>query len=85
MQAFTLGEQLTADTALIHIEKGNTAYDGIFAVINQKFIETEFAHTRFVNREEDLGIEGLRKAKRSYRPVRMVNKYDLKLRGETRE
>lgn len=85
VQAFTLGEQLTADTALIHIEKGNTAYDGIFAVINQKFIETEFAHTRFVNREEDLGIEGLRKAKRSYRPVRMVNKYDLKLRGETRE
>lgn len=85
IQAFTLGEQLNSDMALIHIEKGNTDYEGIFSAINQMFLETEFSSTRYVNREEDLGIEGLRKAKRSYRPVRMVRKYDLKLKGETRE
>lgn len=85
IQAFTLGEQLTGETALIHIEKGNTDCEGIFAMINRAFLETEFSHTRFVNREEDLGIEGLRRAKRSYRPVKMIEKYDLKVKGETRE
>ena len=85
VQAFTLGERLTEDTALIHIEKGNTDYDGIFTMMNQKFVEAEYSHTRFINREEDLGVDGLRKAKHSYHPVRMVRKYDLKLRGETRE
>ncbi|MFZ5975984.1 MAG: DUF2156 domain-containing protein [Bacillota bacterium] len=85
IQAFTLGEQLTRDTALIHIEKGNTECEGIFAMMNRAFAEAEFSHTLFINREEDLGIEGLRKAKRSYRPVKMIEKYDLKVKGETRE
>ena len=85
IQAFTLGEQTTRNMALIHIEKGDTDYEGIFTMINRMFVETEFSHTEFINREEDLGIEGLRKAKRSYRPVRMIDKYDLKEKGETRE
>lgn len=72
--AFSLGEQINADSVVIHIEKGNTFYAGIYQAINQQFLKNEWAHLRFVNREEDLGIEGLRKAKMSYKPARFVEK-----------
>lgn len=72
--AFSLGEQINTDSVVIHIEKGNTFYAGIYQAINQQFLKNEWAHLRFVNREEDLGIEGLRKAKMSYKPVRFVEK-----------
>lgn len=85
IQAFTLGERLNREMALIHIEKGNTDYDGVFPVINQAFAQAAFSDTLYINREEDMGLEGLRRAKRSYRPVRLVEKFDLKLKGETRE
>lgn len=72
--AFSLGEQINADSVVIHIEKGNTFYAGIYQAINQQFLKNEWAHLRFVNREEDLGIEGLRKAKMGYKPARFVEK-----------
>ncbi|MGX3010092.1 DUF2156 domain-containing protein [Helicobacter sp. 23-1044] len=72
--AFSLGEQINADSVVIHIEKGNTFYAGIYQAINQQFLKNEWAHLRFVNREEDLGIEGLRKAKMSYKPAQFVEK-----------
>lgn len=72
--AFSLGEQINADSVVIHIEKGNTFYAGIYQAINQQFLKNEWAHLRFVNREEDLGIEGLRKAKMSYKPSRFIEK-----------
>lgn len=72
--AFSLGEQINADSVVIHIEKGNTFYAGIYQAINQQFLKNEWAHLRFVNREEDLGIEGLRKAKMSYKPARFIEK-----------
>lgn len=72
--AFSLGEQTNSDSCVIHIEKGNTFYEGIFQAINQQFLKNDFAHLRFVNREEDLGIDGLRKAKMSYKPCRFIEK-----------
>lgn len=68
--AYSIGEKMCEDTALIHIEKGDRSYDGAYAMINKLF-SAEFADCTYINREEDMGIPGLRKAKRSYNPVRM--------------
>ncbi len=69
IRAMTIGEFLPPDTAHIIIEKADIDYPGLYAVINQKFLEHEWAGTKLVNREEDMGVEGLRKAKQSYHPV----------------
>lgn len=76
-EAFTIGEMLNDDTAVIHIEKGNTDIHGIYALINREFVARAFPHSKYVNREEDMGKEGLRKAKQSYHPVYMINKYNI--------
>ncbi len=73
--AFTISEQLTGDMAVIHIEKANTAFNGAFTAINQMHLEHTWSHLTYVNREEDLGLEGLKKAKKSYKPCRMIDKY----------
>ncbi|GHU76843.1 hypothetical protein AGMMS49992_23240 [Clostridia bacterium] len=75
VEAFTLGEQITADMALIHVEKANITIPGLFAAINQMFLANAYPDMVWVNREEDMGLEGLRKAKRSYHPMRMIEKY----------
>lgn len=80
VEAFTLGELLNPDTVVIHIEKANAAFHGLYQVINQQFLEHEWQRTTHVNREQDLGIEGLRKAKESYYPHRMVEKFTVRLR-----
>lgn len=74
--ALTFGEKLNSNTAVIHVEKADTDYDGAYTMINQKFCEHEWIGMEFINREEDMDIEGLRKAKRSYHPVCMVEKFD---------
>lgn len=73
--AFTVGEALTDECALIHIEKADTAYDGIYAAINNEFVKNRWSEFKYINREEDMGIPGLRKAKLSYRPDHMVRKF----------
>jgi hypothetical protein len=77
IQALTVGERLNRETALIHIEKANTDFDGIYAAINQQFVSRQWSHLTYINREEDLGIEGLRQVKTSYQPLRLVEKYDV--------
>ncbi len=79
LEAFTLGEPLNQDTVVIHIEKANSTYEGIYSLINQVFLENEWSKYTYVNREQDLGEEGLRKAKESYFPHHMVNKYTVTL------
>ncbi len=79
LEAFTLGEPLNRDTVVIHIEKANSAYEGLYSLINQAFLENEWSEYTYVNREQDLGEEGLRKAKESYFPHHMVNKYTITL------
>lgn len=78
--AFSLGEKLNSDTAVIHIEKADFDVKGAYAVINQQFAAQEWKDFKFINREEDLGIEGIRNAKESYRPVKMIEKFSVKLR-----
>ncbi len=75
MIAFSIGEPLCNETAVIHLEHADTSYDGAFAIMNQQFLEHEWQSFVYVNREEDMGIPGMRKAKESYRPVFMVKKY----------
>lgn len=75
--AVTIGENIGCETALIHLEKADTDFTGAYAAVNQLFIENFFSHTKYVNREEDMGIEGLRRAKLSYRPAFLLEKYTV--------
>lgn len=79
MEAFSIGEQLNDDTALIHVEKGNPNIRGVYQVINQEFCRNRWSEMKYINREEDMGIDGLRQAKESYHPVKLVEKYDVLL------
>lgn len=81
--AFTVGERLHPHMQLIHIEKGDTSYDGIFPMINQQYVLHECMDVELINREEDMGIEGMRKAKRSYNPLKMIEKYLISTRDLT--
>ncbi len=72
--AFTLGEPVSEDTFVVHIEKAYADIRGAYPMINQQFLEHEVSGYLYVNREDDTGDEGLRKAKLSYHPVFMVEK-----------
>lgn len=72
--AFTLGEAVGDDTFVVHIEKAYADVQGAYPMINQQFVAHEGAAYRYINREEDTGAEGLRKAKLSYYPDRMLEK-----------
>ena len=75
--AMTMGSRLDDETFDVHFEKADLDYPGAYAVINRAFarhIRDKYPAVRFLNREEDMGIEGLRKAKLSYHPHHMVEK-----------
>lgn len=74
--AFTYGSWLNHNTIDIHIEKADTRYEGAFTMINRLFAEQLPPEALWINREEDLGIEGLRKAKRSYYPAELLTKVE---------
>ncbi len=74
-ESYTVGEALNEDTVVIHIEKANDNIRGLYPLINQQFCKHQWKDYMYINREQDLGIEGLRKAKMSYNPVMMINKY----------
>lgn len=78
--AYSVGEYLSPETAVIHIEKADTAFDGSYAMINNLMAKHVFSDTQFINREEDMDIESLRKAKLSYRPHHFVEVFNLKLK-----
>ena len=75
--AFTIGEKLNSETFCVHIEKADTNYNGIYAGINNSFAKAAAAGYKYINREEDLGIEGLRKSKLSYHPAFLLKKYTV--------
>jgi hypothetical protein len=77
MIAYTVAEGLDEDTLLIHFEKGDSEYRGIYQAINQIFLENKRSEYKRVNREQDLGDEGMRKAKMSYHPVEFYKKYRI--------
>lgn len=72
--AFTIGEPLNSDTYVVHVEKALPYIKGAYPMINQCFVSKGMTGYTYVNREEDDGLEGLRKAKKSYHPVKMVEK-----------
>lgn len=76
--AISLFERLNANTALIHFEKGLPEYEGIYKVINAETAALLANEVEYINRESDLGISGLRKAKLRYHPHHMVEVYSLK-------
>lgn len=72
--AFSLGMPVTDDTFDVNIEKADTEYEGAFAIINREFARHVPEKYLYLNREEDLGVEGLRKAKLSYKPETILCK-----------
>lgn len=75
MVAFTYGSAVNDHTFDTHVEKADTEFDGAFAVINQQLAQHLPERFTIINREEDLGIEGLRRAKRSYHPAALGRKF----------
>jgi hypothetical protein len=80
LPAYTIAESLSEDTLVIHFEKGCPGYKGIYQAINQIFLANNSEGYQFVNREQDLGNEGLRKAKLSYHPVDFLKKYQVRVK-----
>jgi len=72
---FTIGEKVNSNMAIIHVEKGDFSYNGIYAFINKTFAERYLSDVKCINRQEDLGHKGLRKAKMSYNPVKLERKF----------
>jgi len=77
LTAFTVGEVIDEKLAIVHFEKGDTSYRGIYSVINQLFCSMYLSDVQYINRQEDAGVPGLRKAKLSYKPDLMVEKYRI--------
>lgn len=86
--AFTMGSFLMPDTMDIHFEKAREDIPGSYNVINREFaryLRAKYPNLRWLNREEDMGLEGLRKAKLSYNPDHLVEKYWARLWEEEDE
>lgn len=75
--AYTVGEPLNSDTFVIHFEKAFSEVRGAYPAINQMFVKNCLSEYRYINREEDMGLEGLRKAKLSYQPEILLTEYRI--------
>ena len=78
---FETGELTASGVGIVHLEKGDVEYDGIYPSLCQMFAAKHFSGARFVNRQEDMGLEGLRKSKESYHPCGFVEKRIVRLVG----
>lgn len=77
IQAFAIAETINQDIAIVHFEKANPQIEGLYQVINQWFCQNALSGITWVNREQDLGVAGLRQAKMSYHPDHFVKKYNV--------
>jgi hypothetical protein len=77
IEAFSIGEMLNEDTIVVHVEKGNPELRGIYVALFSNFCNLIFPNATYVNREQDLGLPGLRRSKESLKPNRMVKKYKI--------
>jgi len=75
--AFSIGESLNEKLAVIHIEKGDKSINGVYSFIAKTLIDKCFNNAEIINREQDLGIVGLRKSKMSYYPLKLEKKFIL--------
>ena len=82
IKAFTIGEKMKNKTAVVPIEKADKSIDGAYTAINKMFAENELSDCTYINREDDCGLLNLKKAKLSYKPAFMVNKYRIERKEE---
>lgn len=75
IEALSIGGHLNKNTITVHVEKANVNFRGLYQAINNEFCKNVPASIKYINREEDMGIPNLRKAKLSYKPVKMIEKY----------
>lgn len=75
IEALSIGGNLNKNTITVHVEKANVNFRGLYQAINNEFCINVPSSIKYINREEDMGIPNLRKAKLSYKPVKMVEKY----------
>lgn len=85
IQALTIGERLNRNTAVVHFEKANPSIRGLYQFVNQQFCEHALVGFEFVNREQDVGEPGLRRAKEGYHPHHFVEKHILLFRQDRRQ
>ncbi len=78
VEAFSIGGRLGENTVTVHVEKANSNIRGLYPAINNEFCKHLDESINYVNREEDMGITNLRKAKLSYKPIELVEKYIVK-------
>ena len=78
---FSVGE-IVGDTLIVHTEKANTAYLGVYPALVQAFAQAYATECAYINREEDCGVAGLRTSKLSYHPIEIRKKYYLTIKGE---
>lgn len=75
--AYSLGAPINSEYYVISVEKGDTEIPGIYQMINKMYAEHFCKNYKYINREEDMGNEGLRTAKLSYRPEFLIEKYEV--------
>ena len=78
MEAFIIGSKLPHSTIQIHVEKANKEIRGLYPAILKEFLEHHYPEEKYINREEDMGLENLRQSKQSLHPISMVEKYRIK-------
>jgi hypothetical protein len=81
IRAVAIAETLNADTLVMHILKADSALNGLYQVMLNDFLSAQAKGFKYVNLEQDLGIEGLRASKQSYHPVEMIKKYTVSLKN----
>lgn len=79
--AFTMGERMNDDTFCVHFEKAFSSFRGAYPIINREFCKRELSGYKYIDREDDVGAENLRRAKLSYHPVIIREEYEAKLKN----
>ena len=78
--AFTVGSRITNECLCVHFEKALPGFEGAYPVINREYVRASrerYPQLTLINREDDMGLDNLRAAKLSYRPVSLLRKFDV--------
>jgi hypothetical protein len=81
VEGYSIGSRLNSETGVVIVEKANPEFGGIYQTLNQIFAGEYFKEFKFINRQQDTGNEGLRKAKMSYNPVKLIEKGNAYLKS----